>query len=77
MLILYHPRQAVDSECEVQVVAINPGRLAKGVAGGSFAHLLFGPSPEGVAEVAGRPAATNAPVQHRVDVRCRVECRHI
>lgn len=66
-----------DSLCGAQVVAINPGRLAKGVTGGSFAHLLIGPSAEGAALAAGQPAATNAPVLHRVDTRCRVECRRI
>ena len=69
--------ECISAAVELQVVAVNPGRLAKGNAGGTYAHLRIGPSPEGQALAAGRPAATNAPVPHRVDRRCRVECRRV
>ncbi len=61
----------------MQVVTVNPGRLAKGNAGGTYALLQIGPSAEGQAVAAGQPAATNAPVPHRVDQRCRMECRRV
>ena len=67
----------MSADLKLQVVAVNPGRLAKGSAGGTYAHLRIGPSPEGQALAAGQPAATNAPVPHRVDQRCRVECRRV
>ena len=30
---------------ELAVVAVNPGRLAKGVSGGTFAHVVVAASP--------------------------------
>ena len=59
------------------VVCVNPGRLTKGSSGGTFAHIHILPLPEAVGVAAGAPAATNAPVPHRVDQRCRVEIRRI
>lgn len=59
------------------VVCVNPGRLAKGSTGGTFALLRIGAAPEGVAAAAGEPPATNAPLAHRVSERCMVEIRRV
>lgn len=54
-----------------QVVCVNPGRLTKGTAGGTFARLQIAPSQEGKAAVAGRPPATNGKLLHAVHCRCK------
>lgn len=46
-------------------------------AGGTFAHVYIAPHKEAAEVASGGPAATNAPVLHRVDERCRVEIRRI
>ena len=38
---------AVNPSAAVAVVAVNPGRLAKGVSGGTFAHVQVVPAGEG------------------------------
>ena len=53
------------------IVCINPGRLTKGTAGGTFAHVQIAPSHEGKASLAGRPPATNGNVSHAVHSRCK------
>lgn len=45
--------------------------------GGTFAHLHILPLKEAVDVAAGAPPATNAPVLHRLDQRCRVEIKRI
>ncbi len=59
------------------VVCVNPGRLAKGAAGGTYAELHMGASAEGLAAAAGQPPATNAPLPHRLHERCKVEIRRV
>ena len=59
------------------VVCVNPGRLAKGSTGGTFALLRIGAAPEGLAAAGGEPPATNAPLAHRVAERCMVEIRRV
>jgi DNA polymerase alpha subunit B len=54
-------------------VAINPGRLARGAAGGTYARLFVGPHGEAAAVAAGAPAATNGDVAHCAAARTRVE----
>lgn len=53
-----------------QVVCVNPGRLTKGAAGGTFARLQIGASQEGKAAAAGRTPATNGKLLHAVHSRC-------
>lgn len=45
--------------------------------GGTFAHIHILPLPEAVAVAGGAPAATNAPVPHQLERRCRVEVKRI
>lgn len=45
--------------------------------GGTFAHLHILPLKEALDVAAGAPPATNAPVPHRLDQRCRVEVKRI
>eukprot|EP00887_Chlorella_sp_A99_P006184 scaffold3.g6184.t1 len=59
------------------IVVVNPGRLARGSTGGTFAHVYIAPHKEAAEVAAGAPPATNAPVPHRVGERCRVEIRKI
>mmetsp|Transcript_4249 Transcript_4249/g.9247 ORF Transcript_4249/g.9247 Transcript_4249/m.9247 type:complete len:633 (+) Transcript_4249:69-1967(+) len=61
------PPRAGGAESEVALV-INPGRLTKAAAGGTFAHLLLAPAPAAEAEGAASTA---------VHQRCRVEIRRI
>ena len=53
------------------IVCVNPGRLTKGAAGGTFAQLQIAPSQEGKAAAAGRPPATNGKLPHVVHSRCK------
>lgn len=55
------------------VVVINPGRLAKGVTGGSYARLSIAAAPAAVAALQGDPPQTNAASAHGVSSRCRVD----
>ena len=60
------------SEATGQVVCINPGRLAKGAGGGTFATIQIGTSQEGRAAALGQPPATNGKLAHNIHARCRV-----
>lgn len=48
--------------------------LASLAAGGTYAHIYVAPHEEAAGLA---PAATNAPVGHQADRRCRVEIRRI
>ncbi|CAM9471035.1 unnamed protein product [Phaeothamnion confervicola] len=63
-------------------LCVNPGRLAKGGGGGTFAHLLVHPMPKDVLEAAAAAsaaasAADRAPLPHDVPARTRVEVKRI
>ena len=60
-----------------KVLCVNPGRLAKGPTGGTFAQLQIKPSQEGLAALRGEQAATNGKVPHRVCERCKVTVQRI
>ncbi|KAL4852696.1 DNA polymerase alpha subunit B [Chlorella vulgaris] len=62
---------------DCSAVCINPGRLAKGASGGTFADIRILPLAEAVNVAAGAPAATNAPVLHQLSSRCRVDIKRI
>ncbi|DBB04040.1 TPA: DNA polymerase alpha subunit B [Trebouxia sp. C0004] len=54
-----------------QVVCVNPGRLAKGAGGGTFATFQIAPSAEGRAAALGRAPETNGSLAHSVHLRCK------
>lgn len=57
----------------VETVVINPGRLTRGVTGGTYAKVVIAPLKEGVEVAGGAAASTNAPVYHGIHRRCKVE----
>lgn len=59
------------------VVVVNPGRLAKGVTGGSYAQLSIAVAPAAAAALRGDPPETNAAAPHDVSSRCRVDILRI
>ena len=61
----------------VAVVAINPGRLAKGVTGGSWAQFSIAVDPAAGAALRGDPPETNAAAPHSISSRCRVDIMRI
>ena len=66
-----HGSDAADGSAAV--VVVNPGRLAKGVTGGSYAQLSIAAAPAAVAALQGDPPQTNAASAHDVSSRCRVD----
>lgn len=64
-----HPSSAVHTAG--QVVCVNPGRLAKGAGGGTFATFQIAPSAEGRAAALGRAPETNGNLAHNVHMRCK------
>ena len=56
-----------------QALVINPGKLTKGLSGGTFARVQWAGLSEAEAVAQGAPAETNAPILHALDKRCRVE----
>ena len=56
-----------------ELVCLNPGRLARGPTGGTFARLRVQPAAAGLDHAAGAPAATNGPQPHDLGARSRVE----
>ena len=56
-----------------RALCVNPGRLARGPTGGTFARLRVAPSEAGLDAAAGRPTATNGPQEHGLERRARVE----
>ena len=53
------------------VVCVNPGKLTKGAAGGTYTRLQIAPSAEGKAAAADRAPATNGKLPHAVHTRCK------
>jgi DNA polymerase alpha subunit B len=62
-----------ESSGGVETVVINPGRLTRGVTGGTYAKVVIAPLKEGVEVAGGAAASTNAPVAHGINQRCKVE----
>jgi hypothetical protein len=67
------PSSSSESSGGVETVVINPGRLTRGVTGGTYAKVVIAPLKEGVEVAGGASASTNAPVAHRIHQRCKVE----
>ena len=55
------------------LLCLNPGRLARGPTGGTYARLRVQPAAAGLDHAAGAPAATNGAQPHELGNRSRVE----
>ena len=68
---------AVGSDGAGQVVCVNPGRLTKGISGGTFSCFQIGASEEGRAAALGRAPGTNGKLPHHVHARCKVTIKRV